>query len=48
MLYQTDYLTIKDKNYADKYKIEEKEIVLIGINGDTEKKNVERFEIEYF
>jgi hypothetical protein len=34
---------IKDKNYADKFKLKGKEIVLIGINFDTEKKNVGEF-----
>jgi hypothetical protein len=34
---------IKDKNYAEKFKLKGKEIVLIGINFDTEKRNVSGF-----
>ncbi|AZO94319.1 ATP-binding protein [Halocella sp. SP3-1] len=38
---------IKEKDYADKFKIEEKEVVLIGINFDTEKRNVSEFEVRH-
>jgi hypothetical protein len=31
---------IKDKNYADRFKLKNKEIILIGINFDTEKRNI--------
>ncbi|MFW6306179.1 MAG: AAA family ATPase [Bacillota bacterium] len=34
---------IADKNYADKFKIKEKEIVLIGINFNTEMRNISEF-----
>jgi hypothetical protein len=34
---------IKDKNYAEKFKLKGKEIVLIGINFDTEKRNASEF-----
>jgi len=32
---------IKDKNYADRFKIKDKKLVLIGINFDTEKRNIQ-------
>ena len=35
---------IKDKNYAQKYLVENKTIYLVGINFDKEKKNISRFE----
>jgi len=34
---------IKDKSYAEKFKLKGKEIILIGINFDTEKRNVSGF-----
>jgi hypothetical protein len=34
---------IEEKNYSEKYIIKEKEIVLIGINFDTDKRNVEDY-----
>jgi hypothetical protein len=37
---------IKDKNYADRFKLKNKEIILIGINFDTEKRNISGIEIE--
>lgn len=37
---------IKDKNYADRFKIKDKELVLIGINFDTEKRNIKDIKIE--
>jgi hypothetical protein len=37
---------IKEKHYPDKYKIKEKEMVLIGINFDTDARNVDEYEIE--
>lgn len=37
---------IKDKNYADRFKIKDKELVLIGINFDTEKRNIDEIKIE--
>ena len=37
---------IKEKKYADKYNIEEKEIVLVGISFDTDQKNVGDYIIE--
>lgn len=37
---------IKEKSYADKYKLKDKEIILIGINFSTEKKNVSEHLIE--
>jgi len=39
---------IKDKNYADKFKLKGKEIVLIGINFDTEKRNVSEFKTSIY
>ena len=35
---------IKDKEYHDKYLCEDKDIFLVGINFDKEKKNISRFE----
>jgi len=37
---------IKEKHYSDKYKLKEKEIVLIGINFETETKNIENYLVE--
>jgi len=37
---------IKDKNYTDRFKIKDKKIVLIGINFDTEKRNIKDIKIE--
>jgi hypothetical protein len=37
---------IKDKNYADRFKIKDKELVLVGINFDTEKLNIKDIKIE--
>jgi len=37
---------IKEKGYADKYKLKDKEIILIGINFSTEKKNISEHLIE--
>ena len=37
---------IKDKNYADRFKIKDKELVLVGINFDTEKRNIKDIKIE--
>jgi len=37
---------IKEKNYAEKYMREGKEIVLVGINFDREKRNISEFEWE--
>ncbi len=37
---------IKEKNYIDKFRIKEKEIVLVGINFDSEQRNVKDFIIE--
>jgi hypothetical protein len=37
---------IKDKNYADSFKLKNKEIILIGINFDTEKRNIKDIKIE--
>jgi hypothetical protein len=37
---------IKEKNYAQKYQSEDKEIYLVGINFDKKEKNVSRFEWE--
>ncbi|MFN2340973.1 MAG: AAA family ATPase [Halanaerobium sp.] len=37
---------IKEKGYADKYKLQDKQIILIGINFSTEKKNISEHLIE--
>jgi len=37
---------IKDKNYAERFKIKDKKLVLIGINFDTEKRNIKDTKIE--
>jgi len=37
---------IKEKGYADKYKFQDKQIILIGINFSTEKKNISEHLIE--
>lgn len=37
---------IKDKNYAERFKIKEKGIILIGINFDTKKRNIKNIKIE--
>jgi len=37
---------IKEKGYTDKYKLKDKEIILIGINFSTEKKNISEHLIE--
>jgi hypothetical protein len=37
---------IKEKNYAQKYQEQKKNIYLVGINFDKEKKNIEKFEWE--
>ncbi len=37
---------IKEKGYADKYKLKDKEIILIGINFSTEKENISEHLIE--
>ncbi|MFP4198706.1 MAG: PD-(D/E)XK nuclease domain-containing protein, partial [Halanaerobium sp.] len=37
---------IKEKAYADKYKLQDKQIILIGINFSTEKKNISEHLIE--
>jgi len=39
---------IKDKNYADKYLNEDKDIYLVGINFDEDKKNISKFEWEKY
>ncbi len=39
---------IKEKNYHQKYLDENKEIILVGINFDREKKNISNFEWEVF
>ncbi|SDJ29803.1 PD-(D/E)XK nuclease superfamily protein [Halanaerobium congolense] len=37
---------IKDKNYAERFKIKDKGIILIGTNFDTEKRNIKDIKIE--
>jgi hypothetical protein len=37
---------IKDKNYSEKYKIREKEIIQIGIKFDSNKRNIEDYIIK--
>ncbi|NPA55328.1 MAG: hypothetical protein GXO40_03105, partial [Epsilonproteobacteria bacterium] len=37
---------IKDNKYYEKYLSENKEIYLIGINFDEEKRNISKFEVE--
>jgi hypothetical protein len=37
---------IKEKGYADKYKLQDKQIILIGINFSTEEKNISEHLIE--
>ena len=36
---------IRKKNYPERFKIENKQLVLIGINFDTEEKNIIEFEV---
>jgi len=37
---------IKDKNYTERFKIKDKKLVLIGINFDTKKRNIQDIKIE--
>lgn len=43
---ETAVTQIKDKKYADKYKIHGKRIILVGINFDTEKRELVDWKME--
>jgi uncharacterized membrane-anchored protein len=46
LLFQTGYLTIKEMKYYEKYLNKGKEIVLMGIGFDPEKRNIGNYLLE--